>query len=491
MYKKILNSSQDAVYGIRGTKFVYINQQGAHFLGYKSPQELVGKDAMYSVHPDYRKIVRERTTARQKGENPPNRYEVKLLKKDGTPVDAEFNISTINVEGEKINITYTRDITERIRYRENVHALHRHATELALANDTPTIIKTTLDAMEQTLEFKFASYLQAVDNKLVLHTRNVNINGLELSLNGKGLTVQAANTQKTVLIHDTRKEPNYLKGSIPSLSELDVPVIVDGKTVAVLNVEQNKLNAFNEDHRTLLETLAAHVQTAIYRLDREKEIETIRNRHISDLVTSFQRMSSMVRHDLRSPLQAITNAAHILSENPKDKEMSTIIRNHSNYIDSILDDWRKHTLTGTIEATEANIPQIFNVSVQSTSLPDNINVNLSVDEDLVFMLDHYSMIRVISNLIKNSVEAMPEGGELELSAVVDDDVLIIKVTDSGEGIQKEVLDQIFTPFFTTKSDGMGLGLAFVRQVVEAHGGKIEVDSKVGKGTSVIIRLPKV
>ncbi|MCJ7731924.1 GAF domain-containing protein, partial [Candidatus Bathyarchaeota archaeon] len=246
---------------------------GAKLLGYADPSELIGKDAMSFVHPDYRQIVLERTIARQRGDSPPPRYEVKLLKKDGTAIDVEFHVSIAVIDGKRFTITYARNIEERVRYRSNLKALYRHINELAQADTVEAIIDTTLDAMSQALEFEFSSILQVVEDRLVLYTKNPEYQGLVLSLDGRGLTVQAANTQSTILVEDTRKEPNYLMGSQTSLSELDVPVIVDDKTVAVLNVEQNTVNAFNENHKILLETLASHVSAAFYRLENEKQLK--------------------------------------------------------------------------------------------------------------------------------------------------------------------------------------------------------------------------
>ena len=121
-------------------------------------------------------------------------------------------------------------------------------------------------------------------------------------------------------------------GSPTSLSELDVPVVVQGKSFAVLNVDQDKVDAFNEDYQTLLETLANHVGTAIYRLQKEKELEEISKKHIKDLIKNYQRISIMVRHDLRAPLQAIFNASEILSVEPNNTKMRDLVRKEVNQI---------------------------------------------------------------------------------------------------------------------------------------------------------------
>ena len=488
-YIVLLENSPDAVYSLKGLKFIYINPKGARLLGFDSPNELIGKNAMDTVHPDYRQLVTDRSLARQRGESVQPRYEVKLVKKDGTIIDVEFHISTVKLENETLTITYARNIEDRIKYRTSLQALHKHINELTKADTIEEVIDTTLEAMNEALDFEFASILKVVDNKLVIHTNKKEYQGFTLPLNGKGLTVLAANTQKTVLVKDTRKDPNYSMGSQTSLSELDVPVIVEGKTVAVLNVEQDRTDAFNEDHKTLLETLASHVSTAMYRLQKEKQLEEMSQNHIKDLVKNYQRISTMVRHDLRAPLQAIFNASEILNVEPNNTKMRELIRNQGKYIETILDDWNNQTLNGEINPKEENIEQLVQVAVKTIEDPQKIDIEIEIDENLEYELDYNRMLRAIANILKNSVEAMPDGGTINIQASIEEDQLRLIIEDTGRGIHEKDMDLIYDPFFTTKPKGMGLGLSFVRQVVEAHQGTVEITSKQDKGTTVTIKIP--
>ena len=97
--------------------------------------------------------------------------------------------------------------------------------------------------------------------------------------------------------------------------------------------------------------------------------------------------------------------------------------------------------------------------------------------------------RVFINLIKNAIDAMPSGGKLEIKSREKDGDLEIVFIDTGTGISKDFLEKIWTPFFTTKAKGMGLGLPICKRIIEAHGGKISVDSTPGKGTTFTITIP--
>jgi PAS domain S-box-containing protein len=150
-------------------------------------------------------------------------------------------------------------------------ALHKHAMQLSSANSLNEIVDCTLDAMQLSLGFDFAD-VTVVENQRL---RRMGHRGPrqpfgDLRLDGKGVTVKAANTKATVRVPDTRKDSAYVDGragKVPSLlSELAVPVLVDGKTVAVLNAESEKLDAFTHQDQQLLETLASHAAMALQRL---------------------------------------------------------------------------------------------------------------------------------------------------------------------------------------------------------------------------------
>lgn len=121
-----------------------------------------------------------------------------------------------------------------------------------------------------------------------------------------------------------------------------------------------------------------------------------------------------------------------------------------------------------------------------------MDLSCNVHQTIMADVDQYRMGRVLANLLNNSIQAMPkDGGKVSVDmSAQSDKTLLIKVKDAGHGIDSEGLPRIFDAFFTKgKNHGTGLGLAYCKQVVEAHGGTIEVKSEVGKGTEFIIRIP--
>jgi signal transduction histidine kinase len=106
------------------------------------------------------------------------------------------------------------------------------------------------------------------------------------------------------------------------------------------------------------------------------------------------------------------------------------------------------------------------------------------------LADPDQLVQVFGNIILNAVQAMPDGGQLIVeSQVPSPEWVAVSFTDTGGGIPEENLGRLFEPLFTTKAKGIGLGLAMTKTLVEGHGGKIEVESEVGKGSTFTVRLP--
>jgi signal transduction histidine kinase len=103
--------------------------------------------------------------------------------------------------------------------------------------------------------------------------------------------------------------------------------------------------------------------------------------------------------------------------------------------------------------------------------------------------DSKQVAQILTNLVDNAIQAMPDGGSLHISARTDGDTAVITVQDSGEGVDPDLVERFFEPFFTTRSDGTGLGLAIVRRLTEGHGGQISIENATSGGAIVTVRLP--
>jgi signal transduction histidine kinase len=250
-------------------------------------------------------------------------------------------------------------------------------------------------------------------------------------------------------------------------------------------------------------------------LKRSKEALERYSKHLEELVeertkelrekerlAAIGEAATSIAHDLKSPLQVLINSVYIakmgISKLPAPMveqlkssgvlESLSRIEKQIGYINRILLDLQEISRPIKPEATNVNLGTLVKESLQSVTVPDNIELTIP-EGDLDARLDPHLMRRVLVNLIENAVQAMPKGGKLEIACARVDSELLITVKDTGIGMPKEVVENVFKPFFTTKTKGTGFGLYTSKRIVEAHGGKISVESEVGKGTTFTIRIP--
>jgi two-component system sporulation sensor kinase C len=122
-------------------------------------------------------------------------------------------------------------------------------------------------------------------------------------------------------------------------------------------------------------------------------------------------------------------------------------------------------------------------------LPSNIKLINEANDELLLNVDTDKIERVFTNLIANALDAMPNGGTLRITSRKMKNSIVLDFSDTGKGMSKQVLEKLWMPFFTTKAKGLGIGLSICKRIVDAHQGKIEVQSVEGKGTCFSVFLP--
>ena len=210
----------------------------------------------------------------------------------------------------------------------------------------------------------------------------------------------------------------------------------------------------------------------------------------AEMTAAVGKIASMVGHDLRNPLQSIRNAVFLARQTPESaEEMLGVIEDSVVYASNILDDLKDITLVAKPEVDSVNVRSFLKQVIQDRNIPDAVNIVFEIDEDLTEVsMDQTMMRRTFNNLIKNALEAMPRGGELKVRAYKAGRDATFEVRDTGTGIPEGVRRNLFEPFVTTKVGGMGLGLAYCKRAVEAHGGSI-TSSTSGDGSSFRISIP--
>lgn len=219
----------------------------------------------------------------------------------------------------------------------------------------------------------------------------------------------------------------------------------------------------------------------------------------SERLAAIGSTAGMVGHDIRNPLQAITGDVYLLESEvsslpegeAKDnmKESLEGIDQNVQYVNKIVQDLQDYARPITPVVTETNLETLFEDMLKN-GVPENIEASLRVEKKAKkIVTDTQLLKRVLSNLVSNSLQAMPNGGKLMVRAFRDVGDTVITVEDTGGGIPENVRSRLFTPLFTTKSKGQGFGLPVVKRMTEALGGTVSFESELEKGTKFIIRLP--
>jgi PAS domain S-box-containing protein len=266
----------------------------------------------------------------------------------------------------------------------------------------------------------------------------------------------------------------------------------DGKVVAALELAVNIT-----ERKQLQDKLADYSQRLEEMVEqRTEQLKQTQSKLVrSGRLAAIGELAGMVGHDLRNPLTSIKGAAYYLksrraSENAvKRKEMLETIDKAIEYSNKIVNDLLEYSREIKLDLIETTPKSLLKDALPFIDLPENIQLKDSTKNKPLIKADTGKINRVFVNLIKNAIDAMPEGGKLVITSKESGNNVEITFKDSGTGMSKETLNKLWSPLFTTKAQGMGFGLAICKRIVEAHGGKISAESTFGKGTKFTVTLP--
>jgi signal transduction histidine kinase len=276
------------------------------------------------------------------------------------------------------------------------------------------------------------------------------------------------------------------------------PIIKDVLLNAVGRAAEKK--RLTDEKRRLEQEIKQYAEELEQRVDERTAelVETHKRLVAQERIAALGRAAAQVAHEVKNPLAGLLlyslqlkSKAAKFSESEAylvDKIVDTI--NHLNSrVEQILGFARPVNLT----LQSANLNEIINdiLELLRPQLAANkVEVRLSLGQQAAYaMLDQSSMRGALMNLMLNSIEAMSGGGTLSIAVERTGETLRLEIVDTGRGIAEEEAKKIFEPFYTTKEQGLGLGMPYARKVIEQHGGTISLSSRIGEGTTISIVLP--
>jgi PAS domain S-box-containing protein len=464
------------------SRFVMSNLAHAHLLRANSPEEIVGKT-------DYDIFPRELAASYYEDEQAVMRSGQSLVNREERTIDPEGKtrwLLTTKVplrddHGNVIGIAgINRDITERKRMQEELERYSKHLEEL---------VQERTKKLSQS-ETRYRTLVENIPQKIFTKDRN----SVYVSCNDR--YAQDLNIRSDEIAGKTDYDfhPRELADNY---RVADRRVIESGKT------EELEEKYVVSGQEFFVDTIKTPIQDAegnvtgllgiFWDITQRKKMENALQQ--AERLAAVGETAAMVGHDLRNPLQGIAGAAYNMrrylrnESDPMLKEMLAVIENGVEYANKIISDLLEFSREMQLQPLPTTPKAVVTQALKDAQVPDKVRVEDTTANAPQILVDEPKIRRVLTNLIKNAVDAMPEGGELSISSAGSQKELSISVKDTGVGISHGELKRIWTPLHSTKAKGIGLGLSICKRIVEAHGGSISVQSVVGKGTTFTLKLP--
>lgn len=261
--------------------------------------------------------------------------------------------------------------------------------------------------------------------------------------------------------------------------------LISMRDITVRKHAEEQLAAYSEHLEEMVDARTQELRRAYEAMVRQEKLALL------------GQMAGSIAHELRNPLGVISNAAsylrlHLSGADEIVGEYLDLITEQVKVSDNIISSLLDFARTGHPEKHATDVAILISKALSACLIPDSVEAEISVPEDLPkIYVDEDQIKLVLVNLIVNACHAMPEGGTLTIRAhrYADGETLGITVEDTGVGIPEGIREHIFEPLFTTRSDGIGLGLATSQILIESHDGRIEVESIPSKQTIFTLILP--
>ncbi|NPV40376.1 MAG: response regulator [Anaerolineae bacterium] len=243
-----------------------------------------------------------------------------------------------------------------------------------------------------------------------------------------------------------------------------------------------------------LEKYSNHLEELV--AERSRELEKAHKELLAkEKLATLGQLAGSVGHELRNPLGVISNAIYILKssvsgENEKTKEYIDLISSQVKRSNKIITDLLNFAKEPMLDKSKTSVAELIKASLEQCPPPENVQVEVTgIDEIGKINVDQNQIMQAVINILGNAYQALPQGGRVKINCTQSKKEAHISIADNGTGISASDKRKLFTPLFTTKARGIGLGLAVSKKFIEANGGKIKVASTPGKGSTFTIILP--
>jgi K+-sensing histidine kinase KdpD len=314
---------------------------------------------------------------------------------------------------------------------------------------------------------------------------------------GKGIAGYVAASGETVNLENAYGDPRF-NPEVDKISGYHTMTMLcmpmknrEGTIIGVFQLLNKNDGLFTQEDEEFIEALSVHAAIAVENAQIAQAMVQ------SERLSSVGRLASTIIHDIKNPMGTLRVYAQVMKKKTENEETLHLADEMIHQIDRFVN-MTQEILDFSRGVSSMNIEEVdveaFMHSVLTVMKYDMQKRNIALEKQISFSgkvrLDPDKFMRVLLNVAGNAADAMPDGGTLKLAVSKQGSALVCEMTDTGVGIPPEIISKVFEPFVTHgKKHGTGLGMAIVKKIVDDHNGKIEIDSKLGSGTTVRIRIP--
>ena len=405
-------------------------------------------------------------------------------------------------------------------YHRELETLLKFGTLINSSLNIEVVLDNAMKWAEEFIGAEASSIYEMGDEKNELFIRLARgekkgpVKGLTLKV-GEGIAGFVVQNGQPIVIQDVRKEGRFsdkfdkLTGFI-TRSMICVPLILRDKTVGAIQVLNKKSDTpFTDVDLQVLTTVAPQIAVAMenaklyQRLETKFELTSEELKTTQEKLFRSERLAAMghlvqgVAHEIRNPVTTIGGFAHRIKKNEIEsarlKKYMDIIIDESARLENLVDQVREFSEVQSADLIPNHLDPVLDEIIKKfETRVKTKGITLVTDltnDNLLIKMDMPQLVSALSQVLENALDSMQDGGTIKINAEREDDHLLIRVSDTGCGIEKGQLEAVYDPFVTSKTRGAGLGLTMVHQIIMNHHGDIKISSELNKGTTVTIQLP--
>jgi two-component system sporulation sensor kinase A len=438
----------------------YVNEAGTSMLGAYKKEQILDTSVYEYIEENYHEIVEKRIKSVQQGFRV-GQMEQRWKRFDGRAIDVEITSNHTTFKGEPASFVMLVDIS----HRKNFHKILQNSRERFRK-----LVQNSIDTIAVICDEKWTFINESglkmfeVDNYGEIFGQSIyeNISKEDFQRIWKEVHLQHNGTKLPTFV----QEWTTLKGNGIFTEFVGIPTTYLGKDA---------------------------LQVIIRDITERKQAEALMLQ--SEKLSVAGQLAAGIAHEIRNPLTAIKGFFKLLErEMEEKKEYFHIIESELSRIELILSELLLLAKPHQVYIHEVSVHTLLKdvaTLLETQAIMNNVWFDLKLNADYpMFKCDENQMKQVFINLIKNGIEAMPNGGTIFIDTKEEEEEVVIRLRDEGTGIPEDIIARLGEPFFTTKSTGTGLGLMITFNIIKNHYGKIHVTSEVNKGTIIEVRFQK-